>query len=353
MGLRTRDLYQVILQPYHQAMGIPARPEAANPEPQTVSRKLPALVLLICLLIIGGCGRASGPVIVFGSPDSPRLRQAVAGLQAQLGGVPLEVVCVPEFGPQGRETLRRLRQAHPRLLVVLGTPALRWVAPVVKQIPVVFGLVADPYFTKAAYDPAHPEIHQENVTGIASPAPLTAALQHGVSLLGPGPWGLLYDPTDGVAAGLARRFLKEAPRFGVQPLVETSTAAATDRAGLERLINRGARVIYLPPAASAARYAPLVLDWGRRMKVRVVSGYPDGEHRGAVLWVALDYRRLGEDIGNLARRVLAGARPKAIPIETKTPIKVEVDEALALKWSGYPPAIHEGKEAKGLKNTIN
>ncbi len=29
-------------------------------------------------------------------------------------------------------------------------------------------------------------------------------------------------------------------------------------------MNRGARVIYLPPAPSAARYAPLVLDWGRR-----------------------------------------------------------------------------------------
>ena len=96
----------------------------------------------------------------------------------------MEVVLVPEFGPEGRETLRRLRQTNPRLLVVLGTPALLLAAPVVKQIPVVFGLVANPYFTGAAYDPAHPEIHQENVTGIASPAPLSAALQHGVSLLG-------------------------------------------------------------------------------------------------------------------------------------------------------------------------
>ena len=60
----------------------------------------------------------------------------------------------------------------------------------------------------------------------------------------------------------------------MQPLTETSTAAATDGHGLERLLQRGARVIYLPPAASAARYAPLVLDWGREMKVRVVSGYP-------------------------------------------------------------------------------
>jgi ABC-type uncharacterized transport system substrate-binding protein len=73
------------------------------------------------------------------------------------------------------------------------------------------------------------------------------------------------------------------------------------------------------------------------MKVRVVSGYPDGPHQGAVLWVALDYRRLGEDLGGLAQRVLAGEAPKTIPIVEQTPLKVEVDETLARKWSGYPP----------------
>jgi len=302
---------------------------------KTANRKL--LILLIMLGLLAACTRGAAPITVFGSPDSPRLRQAVAGLQAKLGAGPVQVVCVPEFGPEGPETLRRLRQARPRLLVVLGTPALRWVAPAVKQIPVVFGLVPEPYFTGAAYDPAHPEIHQENVTGITSPAPLAVALQQGAALLGPRPWGLLYDPTDGVAVELARRFREEAPRFGLEPLIETSAAAATDGPGLARLMHRGAKVIYLPPAASTARYAPLVLDWGRQMKVMVVSGYPDGPHQGAVLWVALDYRRLGEDIGDLARRVLAGEAPKAIPIAAKTPLKVEVDETLARKWSGYPP----------------
>jgi ABC-type uncharacterized transport system substrate-binding protein len=296
-------------------------------------------LLLVAALAMGSCGRAPGPVLILCSPDSPRMRQAVAGVQAKLGAISGEVVYVPEFGPQGKETLHRLRQRQPRLLLVLGTPALMLVAPIVKKAPVVFGLVANPYFTGAAYEPAHPEIHQENVTGIYTPAPLEAALQHGASLFGPGSWGLLYDPTDGVAADLAQRFAATAPRFGVQPLVETSLAAATDGPGLTQLIKRGARVIYLPPAASAARYAPLVLDWGRQMKVRVVSSLPEGSHQGAALWVAVDYHRLGEDIGDLARRVLAGEKPKSIPITENIPLKVETDEALLRKWSGYPPVI--------------
>ena len=56
------------------------------------------------------------------------------------------------------------------------------------------------------------------------------------------------------------------------------------------------------------------------------------------MWVALDYHKLGEDIGGLARRVLKGEKPKAIPIAEQTPLSVEVDETLARKWSGYPPA---------------
>ncbi len=314
-------------------MGVPSIPPL-------LSRKLFIIFLLIGLPALGGCGRGpslQSPIVVFGSPDSPRLRQAVAGLRARLKADPLEVILVPEFGPEGRETLRRVRARQPRLLIVMGTPALLLVAPVVKKIPVVFGLVANPYFTGAAYDPAHPEIHQENITGIASPAPLDAALQHGVSILGPAAWGLLYDPTDGVAVDLARRFETEARRQGVQTLTETSVAAAGDGPGLARLLQRGARVIYLPPAPSTARYAPLVLEAGRRMKVRVVSGLPEGTHKGAVLWVALDYPKLGEEIAGLAGRVLAGEAPKTMPIVEKTPLRVEVDETLARKWSGYPP----------------
>ncbi len=319
-------------------MLFPYKTKTSRRKPKTENRKL-SIILLVMLALAMGCGRAPGTVLIFCSPDSPRMRQAVAGVQTKLGATPGEVVYVPEFGPEGKETLRRLRARQPRLMIVLGTPALMLVVPVMKNAPVVFGLVANPYFTGAAYEPTHPEIHQENVTGIYTPAPLKAALQQGTSLLGQGPWGLLYDPTDGVAADLAQRFIATAPGFGVQPLVETSASAATDAPGLTKLIKQGARVIYLPPAASAARYAPLVLDWGRQMKVRVVSGLPEGSHQGAALWVAVDYHRLGEDIGDMARRVLAGDKPKTIPIAERIPLTVEVDETLLRKWSGYPPVI--------------
>ncbi len=264
------------------------------------------------------------------------MREAIAGFKEHLTDGPLEVVCVPEFGRELQTELRRLRQLKPRLMVVLGTPALMVVAPLEKNTPVIFALVANPYFT-VAHDPEQPEDHQENVTGLASPPPLEAALQQGAGLLGKAPWGLLYDPADGVAAELAQEFTRQAPQLGITPLTEISSEAASDRQGLERLLARGAKVLYLPPAASAARYAPLLLEWGQLHKVMVVSGYPEGSHQGALLWVALDYHKLGEEAAALARRVLQGEAPQKIPIAQSTPLKVEVDEKLLRHWSGYPP----------------
>jgi ABC-type uncharacterized transport system substrate-binding protein len=300
-------------------------------------KKLLGVFLTLALLAAGSCSTgSSNPIFIFCSPDSPRMRQAIAGLEAVLGRGKIEVVCVPEFGSQGDAELRRLRRRNPRLLVVLGTPALIRVAPVVKRLPVVFALVANPYFTGAAYEPEHPEIHQENITGIFSPPPLDQALKQGASLLGAGPWGLLYDPNDGVAVELKDRFLKEAPGQGLKPLTAAATDAAADRRGLEQLVARGVRVIYLPPTPSAARYAPLLLDWGQKRKVMVVSGHPEF-HEGALLWVALDYRGLGEEAGALARRVLKGEAPVKIPIAQQAPIKVQVNEGLLRRWNGYPP----------------
>lgn len=279
------------------------------------------------------------------------MRQAQAALRAGLKDFPLQVISAPASEPEIRESLQNARRLRPRLLVVLGTPALLQVAPLVKSTPVVFALVANPYFTGAVYDPQHPEIHQENITGLASPPPLPAALKEGAALTGSGPWGLLYDPTDGVAAALAQQFKRVAPRWGIKPLTAASTDAATDRPGLEGLLARGARVIYLPPTAATARYAPLVLDWGRHRKVMVVSGYPEGAHTGALLWVALDYRRLGREAAALARRVLQGEAPKNLPIVEATPLKIEVDEALVRHWSGYPGESRgeQGKKEKAKK----
>jgi putative tryptophan/tyrosine transport system substrate-binding protein len=203
-------------------------------------------------------------------------------------------------------------------------------------VPVVFAMVANPYVTGAADTPEHPDIHQKNITGIASPPPVRAAMEQGARLLGPGAWGMLYDPAEGQAVEVAKLFTDLAPKFGLTPLTETSTQASTDLPALKKLLSRGARVLYVPPTDSAARYAPLILSWGRERQVRVVSSQAEADHKGAILWVALNYHAIGEEAASLAKRLLAGDNPEKIPITEKMPLQVEADESLIQYWSGYP-----------------
>ncbi|MBM4295486.1 MAG: hypothetical protein FJ126_11385 [Deltaproteobacteria bacterium] len=68
----------------------------------------------------------------------------------------------------------------------------------------------------------------------------------------------------------------------------------------------------------------------------VLSSHPEMRDKGAVLKVALDYERLGEEAGALAQRILRGEKPARIPIVESAPLKIEVDESLLQRWSGYP-----------------
>jgi putative tryptophan/tyrosine transport system substrate-binding protein len=290
------------------------------------------------MLVAGGCGSRhdASPVAVFASPDSPRLRQVLASLKEGLAPSRLQVACVPEFGAAADQALKRIRAQDPPLLVVLGSPALIRVAPAEKRIPVVFAMVASPYVTGAADDPRHPDLHQKNITGIASPPPVAPALQQGSHLLGSGAWGMLYDPGEGQEVEVAGVFTRLAPMYGLTPLTEPSGSAAADLPALQKLVARGAQVLYIPPTASAARYASTLLAWGRERRIKVVSSLADPDHKGAILWVALDYRALGKEAAALAKRLLAGANPENIPIAESQPLRVEADEGLIRYWSGYP-----------------
>lgn len=296
------------------------------------------LGVVAAFLLLAACdGSPSRPLLVVGSPDSPRLRQTVAGLEKGLAPRRLTVVTIPPHGEEGEEILRNLRAAAPPLFIALGTPVLMRLAQAEKRRPIVFAMVANPYFSHAAWDPHRPEFHQLNVTGLVSPPPVAQALRQATSLVGPRTWGLLYDPLDGAALEVAGTFLRASQELGLPALVEESSRPETDASALRRLMARGALVLYLPPTTTAARYADLVLAQGRERRAMVVNGHPEISGQGAILTVTLDYEALGEQAAALALRVLAGEPPARLPLEETQPLCLRVDEALVRHWAGYPP----------------
>jgi len=94
------------------------------------------------------------------------VEQVIKGIEQELGVTELPVCEAGGHWHRGQEIVQQLAQQDLALLIVLSTPALSLVAPKIKHRPlIVFGMVADPYSSGAAYDRRHPEDHQGNVTG--------------------------------------------------------------------------------------------------------------------------------------------------------------------------------------------
>ena len=74
---------------------------------------------------------------------------------------------------------------------------------------------------------------------------------------------------------------------------------------------------------------------------QVADGHTDRYHGNNDIGLSSNgVRQLEELAAQLTAVPLAGEAPKTIPIVEQTPLQVEVDETLARKWSGYPPAIN-------------
>ncbi|MDD3581476.1 MAG: ABC transporter substrate binding protein [Desulfobacca sp.] len=297
-------------------------------------------IFIFCLVPgLTACESPATAVQVFCYERTPRVEQVIKGIEQELGVTNLPVLEAGGNWQRGQELVQQLAQEDLALLIVLSTPALSLAAPNIKQRPlIVFGMVADPYFSGAAYDTLHPEDHQGNITGIASPPPVATALKQGSQLF---PayrcWGLLFDPLEGSSIELCEQFKQLAPDFGLTPVVQPASSETEAQTGLRALKAQGVRLVYIPPDQNARRYAPLLLRWGQEQKLLVVNGHPEFSAPGAILSVTTDYQAVGKLTAALARRVQAGEFPAQIPIQHETPIHVKGDERLLEKWSGYPP----------------
>lgn len=300
---------------------------------------LPILLVLLLLCLIIGCqARANDTMAVFCWSLTPQAKDVVRGVERVLGKT-LPVTDAGGNYAHGESLIKQLKHKRLRLLVVLGTQSLRLTAPAVKKGLTVFAMVADPYQTGAAYNSAHPDDHQENITGIASPPPLEEAIRQTKKLFpAKHQWGLLYDPAEGPSVELKQNFVTLAKAAGLDLTVLAARSGPEAVAALHELKKAGVQIVFIPPDQFSRNYAQDLLTLGQERQFIVINGNPRMDHRGAVLTVTLNYEALGEQTGHLIQRLLNGEKSGAIPIIQASPAQIEVDEALLTEWAGYPPS---------------
>ncbi len=206
-------------------------------------------------------------------------------------GRSLPVVTAGGDYAQGEILIKQLAAEKLQLLIVLGTQALTLTAPKIKKTLVVFAMVADPYHSGAAYNKAHPDDHQENIIGIASPPPLEEAIRQTQKLFpAKRHWGLLYNPFEGPSVELKQNIASPGSRSRPQ----TDRRCRSPRSFRPRQLymncrQQGCRWFSSRRINSPEQYAQPLLRMGKERRFVVVNGNPRLEGKGAVLSVTLNY----------------------------------------------------------------
>ncbi len=207
---------------------------------------------------------------------------------------------------------------------------------VIKDRPVVFGAVANPYIIGAGTSATN---HRPNVTGVEIPLPVDSAvvLAH-EAFPSVKKWGTLFDPADPFAEFYLEKAKHAAKDAGVEFVTVACTSPGDIPAAIQALKAEGAGgVVQIPSVMIGGAYAAVV-KFTRQANLPLVS--TSTSNRDAPISLGVSFYTNGYDMGVLMVRVLRGADPAKIPFQhvQRRDLYVDLNAARAYGVT-IPPAI--------------
>jgi putative ABC transport system substrate-binding protein len=217
----------------------------------------------------------------------------------------------------------------PDVIVPLSTPSAQAVVGAAKDIPVVFTAVTDPVGARLVADLEHPG---GNVTGMSDRSPIGLHLDlireimpKAVQL------GVIYNPGEANSITLLQLLKKEAPGHGFS-IVEAAAPRSADVLAAAQSLVGDVDAIYVPTDNTVVTALEAIVKVGTDNQLPVFAGDTETVPRGAIAALGFNYYDLGRQTGRMVARVLKGANPGDLPVETieTTQLYVNPDAARAM-----------------------
>lgn len=214
------------------------------------------------------------------------------------------------------------------LIHTIATPTSQACANATKTIPIVISSVTDPVgagLVKSIEAPGG------NVTGTTDRSPVDRQLDLIREVLPNAKRiGFLYNSGEDNSISSLRQVKDEAATRGME-VVET---AVTNSSGVylaaKSLVGK-VDVIHIPTDNTVVSAFESVVKACEENKIPLFAADIDSVPRGAIAAVAIDYYRLGRQSGDMAARILKGAAPATMPVETLKELKLVVNAKAAEK----------------------
>jgi ABC-type uncharacterized transport system substrate-binding protein len=206
------------------------------------------------------------------------------------------------------------RDAKSRVIVALQDATLQVAVQRVKDTPVVFHLLSDPFAMGAGTTDSN---HLANFTGVYAPGFGDPEQERRVDLIRrtlpkAKKIGILFSPDEALSVTLKDKMTAAAKRAGLQT-AEQGIASVNDAAQAAQAI-LGQKVDAIEIYGNAAHSAfESIIQVTKEKKVPVFSSSPFEVMKGAIASFYPDFQEGGVEAGKMVARILKGESPAGIP----------------------------------------
>jgi ABC-type uncharacterized transport system substrate-binding protein len=236
----------------------------------------------------------------------------------------------------------------PRLVFVTSTPTLQVALKKMKDIPVVFTVVADPIIAGAGNSFKD---HLPNVTGISTLGDYEGMIGL-IKMILPGTKkiGTLYTPGE-LNSVKNMNFLKQyAELAGIELMVMPVNSSSETADATLSLIARQPEIFCQIVDNLTSLSVASIIRICREHQIPVFGFVSDQAEKGAVLVLSRDYRQAGLDAARLAKKILDGTNPAEMPFEFVSRTNILINPPVAALYNiSIPDELYRRENAIVVK----
>jgi putative ABC transport system substrate-binding protein len=275
------------------------------------------VVLLICTLSSTAVAEKKIGIIIWETEKN--YTDAKEGLMAQLDkegfGEPKASYVIEDAGGskvRAADIAKKFSTEKLDLIVAIGTSAAVAVFKETKDVPLVFTVVYDPVDSKIATDW---KSSGNNTTGTSSKIHMSLLLEN-LKLVAPAKnLAVLYTPGEKNSEAQLKDLQSAQAQFGIRIIPVPLTTREETPQIVADVMGR-AEAVFLSGSSIAIDALPTIVETAKKAGVITTSIQSDKVEKGILLGVYANTRTLGTMAGEKAAKVLKGAKPSSISIDT-------------------------------------
>jgi len=270
--------------------------------------------------------------------EHPALDSLRQGIKDELAEQGLEVTYHDHIAQGNIATAnliaKQILGEQPDVAVGIATPTAQACAQAIKEIPIVFAAVTDPVGAGLVQSLEKPG---GMITGTSDMSPIDRQLELILDFIPKlKKLGVIYNSGEANSVTLVKVLKEEAAKRGINVEEATVSNSAGVFQAAKSLVGRS-EAIYIPTDNTVVSAFEAITKIGYQAQLPIFAADVDSVGRGAIAALAVDYYQMGRQTGEMVKRILEGANPATLPVETLRDFQIHLNPGSAAKMGMKVP----------------